>query len=396
MMVSTQQGFVPGRLRQAMQRGRKTATALAKDVGVADNTVSRYLSGQLVPRPDILRQIAVVLEEPIGFFLTPIPPHIDNGSASFMRSYAAATRRARLSAESLKDRTREVVAYTEYYVEFPPANFPSFQYGDDPAAISKRDIEMAATETRRFWGIGDGPIANVVRLLEHNGAVVVRIDLGDETLNAFSQWGEPEQRPYIILGDGKKSAARSRFDASHEIAHMVLHRHLPREVVASPEGHKLIEKQANHFAGAFLLPAETFSRSVFLTTLSALKELKTVWGVSISAMIVRLRELELISDRQAKRMWEAYAPWRKSGEPFDNDTPMEMPSTIRQSFDILRNDCGVSPAQLVTDIPFTVADIASIGGLPLGYFVDEAPRVRVKQQPTSVLEFRRSKPDDAA
>lgn len=390
MMDAPHQGFAPERLRQAMQRNRKTATALATDIGVTDYTVSRYLSGHSVPRPDALNQIAIALGEPLGFFLRPLPPNVDAGSPSFMRSYAAATKRARLSAEALKERTREVAQYLELHVELPPANFPSFRFGDDPCALSENDIEQAAEDTRRFWGLGDGPIAHVIRLLEHHGAIVVRVDLGDDTLSAFSQWGDPEGRPYIVLGGGRNSAVRSRFDACHELGHMVLHRHLARELVALPEIHKLVEKQANHFAGAFLMPANSFTRSVFLTTLSALKQLKPVWGAAIAAMIVRLTQLDLISERQAKRLWEVYAPWRR-GEPLDDVTPLEMPATIRQSFDVLRNDCGISPAQVAADLPFALSDVAVIGGLPLGYFRDESPQVRPKRTTgASMLEFRRS------
>jgi Zn-dependent peptidase ImmA (M78 family)/transcriptional regulator with XRE-family HTH domain len=385
-----QHGFVPGRLRQALQRAKKTATALAEHVKVSDNTVSRWLRGEVTPRPDVLREAAAFLEEPVSFFLTPLPSNVDEGSPSFMRSYAAATKRARLSAEAFKDRAREATGYIERHIELPHARFPQFRFGDDPSAVSTLDLERLALETRRFWGLGDGPIANVVRLLEHNGAVVVRADLGDKTLNAFSQWGMPEDRPYIILSSGKQSAVGSRFDAAHEIAHMVLHRHLPREVATRPEVHKLVELQANRFAGAFLMPAESFSRSVFLTTLAALKELKEVWGAPIGSMIMRLTELDLVNERQARRLWESYSPMRLK-ETHDNDgTPLEMPTAMRQAFEIMHQECRVSPAQVAKDIPFAIADVAAIGGLPLGYFRDEPLRMRARPDAkSSVLEFRR-------
>jgi Zn-dependent peptidase ImmA (M78 family) len=382
-------GFSAARLRQAMQRARKTGTAVAQHLNVTPNTVSRYLKGDVSPRPDMLRQIADFLGEPLGFFLHPMPEELAQGSAPFMRSYAAATKRARLSAEALKDRTRELALYLDRYVDLPKARFPEFRYGDDPAAVSMEDIEHIANETRRFWGLGDGPLANVVHLAEHHGAVVVRVDLGDATLDAFSQWGTPEERPYIILGHARGSVERSRFDAAHEIGHMVLHRHLPKEVVMRPEVHKLIEAQAERFGGAFLMPAESFRSSVYLTTISALRELKSVWGTSIDAMIVRLEQLGLVSNRQARRLWVAYAPYRQ-GETRATG-PVEMPTTVRQSFEIVRNECGVSPAQLAADLPFSQSDIATIASLPIGYFRAEQTLVRAKERTGNgaVLEFRR-------
>ncbi len=177
---------------------------------------------------------------------------------------------------------------------------------------------------------------------------------------------------------------------------MVLHRHLPREVVQRAEIHKLVERQANRFAAAFLLPAESFSRSVFLTTIEALRELKTMWGVGIGSMIMRLTELELVTDRQARRLWEAYAPMRRA-ETYDSDgTPLEMPTAMRQAFEIMHQECGISPAQVTKDIPFVVSDVAAIGGLPLGYFRDEPLRIKARTpKESAVLEFRRSKPGSA-
>ena len=174
---------------------------------------------------------------------------------------------------------------------------------------------------------------------------------------------------------------------------MVLHRHLPRELVTRPEIHKLVEAQANRFAGAFLMPAESFSRSVFLTTLAALKELKEVWGASIGSMIMRLTEMDLVTERQARRLWESYAPMRRE-ETYEGDgTPLEMPMAMRQAFEIMHQECGVSPAQVAKDIPFTISDVAAIGSLSLGHFRDEPLRIKARQSSSSVLEFRRPKPE---
>lgn len=376
-----------------MQRRRMTATALAAAVGVSNQMVSKFLGGKSVPQADVLRLIADVLAEPLAFFLRPLPMGFDEGSAPFMRSYASATKRARLAAATLKDRTREMADYVDRFVELPTPHFPHLTLGNDPAAIGWRDIERAAEETRAFWGLGDGPIANVVRLLEHHGGVVVRLGLGDETLDAFSQWATPSNRPFFILNNEKNSAVRSRFDALHELGHMVLHRHLPRETVATAATHALLEKQANHFAGAFLMPASGFRRTVFMPTLPALRELKPVWGASIAAMIVRLLQLDLITDRQYKRLWEAYAPWRRA-EPLDDVIESETPSTLRDAVQIVRDECGISPTQLLADVAFAEEDVAAIVGLPLGFFREAPTRVVARvRKGADVLPFRLSRGD---
>ena len=76
------------------------------------------------------------------------------------------------------------------------------------------DVEAAALSLRRHWGIGLGPISNVVALGENHGAVVVRLDMDSEKLDAFSRWNDLDNKPYVILGTNKGAAARSRFTPS--------------------------------------------------------------------------------------------------------------------------------------------------------------------------------------
>lgn len=387
MTDSKSRGFVAARLRQALDRQRMTARALADAVHISEQMVSRYVRGDSNPRPATLRAMADALHEPLAFFLTPVPASA--GSAAFFRSYAAATKRARLSAVAIKDRTRELTSYVTLHVDLPPSNFPSFKFGDDPATISAEDIETAATETRRFWGLGDGPIANMVRLLEHHGAVVVRFDFGVKSLDAFSQWGTPEERPFVVLG-ARGSPARARFDAAHELGHMVLHRHLDPQLVARSETLKLLERQAHRFAAAFLMPAPTFRQSVFFTTLSALIELKGMWLVSVGAMLMRLDHLGLVTARQKRRLWQLYAPMRRQ-EPMEDRVPVETPSVLREAFEIITGEVGLPPEQIAAELPLNRTDLQTLGALPLGFLDGGTVPVRLRKATSSnpvVLPFK--------
>lgn len=42
---------------------------------------------------------------------------------------------------------------------------------------SEDEIEEAAKELRRIWGLGNGPISNMTTLLENNGFIISKIDL---------------------------------------------------------------------------------------------------------------------------------------------------------------------------------------------------------------------------
>ena len=149
---------------------------------------------------------------------------------------------------------------------------------------------------RRFWGLNDHSISNMVWLIENHGGLVGRMELGSEKLDAFSQWNREESTPYFILGSDKESAARSRYNLAHELGHLSIHRNVSRDLFADKAIFKLIESQANRFAGCFLLPESTFGAEfVRRPTLDLFRSLKNKWNVSIQLMIMRCSDLGIIS-----------------------------------------------------------------------------------------------------
>lgn len=107
------------------------------------------------------------------------------------------------------------------------------------------DPEAAARILREKWGMGERPIRNMVHLLESKGIRVFSLAENTKTVDAFSMWRNDV--PYVFLNT-TKTAERSRFDAAHELGHLVLHKH------GGPQGGRIVEDQANQFASAFLMP----------------------------------------------------------------------------------------------------------------------------------------------
>ena len=89
-------------------------------------------------------------------------------------------------------------------------------------------------------------------------------------------------KPYVFLNT-IKSAESSRFDAAHELAHLVLHQD------GSVAG-RLAEDQANRFASAFLMPrADVLSVLPRVQHLQQLIDKKSRWRVSLAALNYRQR-----------------------------------------------------------------------------------------------------------
>lgn len=362
-------GFIGARLREARQARGYSATALADILGVSRSAMSHYERGEQTPRPDVMRNISRVLDLPPQFFWR--LPELERERKLFFRSMEATTAAARLRAERRYGWLEQVIRYAQEYVNFPRINFPQFEIPKDPVQISAELIEEVATKTRRFWKLGDGAISNVVWLLENNGAIISRTRLEAATLDAFSEWYETEGRPYFILGADKDVAVRSRFDAAHELGHIILHRHIDKTCITRKADFKLIEQQAHRFAGAFLLPAQSFSNDFFSPTLDTFQALKPRWGASMQFMLHRAQELRLISDAQAQRLWAncARRGWRLR-EPLDDEIPVEEPRLLRRSFEMLINEEVQTRAEILSALPYSPRDIEDLTGLPI-FFLEE-------------------------
>ena len=371
--------FISGRLIDAREARGLTAVSLSQMIEVSPATISHYEHGRQSPSPEILERLAMVLNCPLKFFLNPTKPLPDLVE---WRSFSSATKTSRSKAIRRFGWLREAVEYLKELLEFPRVAIPDIKVPDEIERIDSDMVESAANQCREFWSLGTGPIPNVIKLLEANGVIVSRTDLEAETLDAFSVWPTGEEAPYVVLSSLKASAARSRFDAAHELGHLVLHRNLSSR--GGTAGRKLVEEQAHRFAGAFLLPEASFSHDVWAPTLNSFRTLKPHWKTSIQLMIMRCKHLGIIGEGQARRAWINLSRrnWRKV-EPLDDMFPVEEPQLLRRSFEILVSEGVRSPEQISTELQVPAADIEDLCGLPHGFLrgvTDREVRPRLKNQ----------------
>lgn len=365
-------GFVGARLAQAREARGLSATTLAELLGIKSANVSNYEHGKQSPSPDVMQRIATVLNQPTTFFLRPLSGIKDQ--ELWWRAMSAATKSARARAYARHYWLREIVLYLESYLDFPDVNIPDFSLTGDMKLITSDMIEEIASECRRHWKLGEGPIADIVLVLENNGVIVSRGELVAETLDAFSQWPEDSKRPFVFLGADKESAVRSRHDVSHELGHLILHRNVDRKNIRNPLLFKLMEDQAHRFASSFNLPAKSFSAQLWSPSLDAFLALKPHWKVAIAAMIKRCEQLGILTEEQARRSWINMnrRSWRKQ-EPLDDRIPAEQPRLLRRSCELLVNEGIKTPEQIVNDLAMNATDIESLACLDPGYLSGQGP-----------------------
>jgi Zn-dependent peptidase ImmA (M78 family) len=161
----------------------------------------------------------------------------------------------------------------------------------------------------------------VIGTLEQHGVVCTRLLLNDERVDAFS--GNFSDHPVAVLATDKAKWDRSRFDAAHELGHLVMH----EEAAGLPEA----ERQAHEFAAAFLMPARDIKRSLpARADWATFMALKAEWGTSIASLLRRAMTLGVMSESPyiaANNVLSARG-WRRH-EPVGG--PPETPMLLRRA-----------------------------------------------------------------
>lgn len=358
-------GFIPERLTEAREARGLTQLALADQVGVTRASISSYESSERSPGPEVMDRIASVLGLPKAFFLRPIKQKPE--SATFFRALRATAKVACDRADRQLGWAADMAAAIGELVVLPKVDFPRFDI-KDPVALSDEDIERLAVEARRFWGLEDGPISNVVWLLENKGAIVARCEIGDARLDGLSRWND--DRPTVLLASDKVNGPRSRFDAAHELGHLLLHRSVSTARLRSSSEWKFFETQAHRFAAAFLFPEKAFRDEILLVDLDALQPLKLRWKVSLKMMVKRAANLGFISEEREKQLLVNYTRrGYRNHEPHDDAIETERPRLLRRAIELVLKDRG--PSEVLSRLPYAVEDIERLTGLPRAFFSDE-------------------------
>lgn len=376
------------RLIQARTARGLTAVNLSNIVDISTSSISLYEKGTQKPQQEILDRLSKALNVPVSFFFNEI--EIEKPKRLFYRSMSSATKSSRSRAQAQYEWALEVIDYLLSFFDFPMLNLPELDVPDNFEHLDTKKIESLAHQVRAHWNLGMGPISNMVRTLESNGIVVWRTAFEAETLDAFSEFRLPH--PVIVLSSDKENYFRSRFDAAHELGHIVLHKNVDQTTLNKSSDYKTIESQAHLFAGAFLLPATSYSKDLRPPSLDTFRSLKPRWNVSISMQIMRCRHLRLINENQEKRLWINLArrKW-KINEPLDDSTPVEKPTLISKSIKMLVDEKVKSKDQVAQDLSLSAQDIENISELPFGYLrnISDVDQPTFKKENAKILPFKR-------
>jgi Zn-dependent peptidase ImmA (M78 family)/transcriptional regulator with XRE-family HTH domain len=309
------------RIRQAREFRGLTQTELARRCDVSQPLIAQCEVGTKTASRHLLETIAFQTRFPLSFFRRSEFGDFPLGSLIF-RARKAMSAKERDQVHRYGEVLYEGVSQLADRVQFGPVRLPRLRGGDVESPAHAAEI------TRAALGISpDKPISNLTNTLEHAGVLVLQLPLHATHAGAYSLWvGE---QPVIVLFAGVLGD-RMRMNLAHELGHLVMH----QQLVGEEKGR---EKEAFRFASELLVPEKSAREELIKpVTLSSLAPLKPRWGIALSALIMRAAQLEILTERQQRYLFQQLSQrgWR-TREPANLDVPVEKPRAVRKMIELL-------------------------------------------------------------
>ena len=257
---------------------------------VTKQALSKYERGLSRPSQGVLRSMAKALEVTTARLIEADPIQVD------IRAYRRKARMGRREMERIENLTTvhlEDRVRLEDVLGLTPAPARSV-----PRIPVERvvDAEDAAAKVRSAWGLGEDPIASVIDTFEEHHIHVIEVEASDafDGISAVARGRRSRVLGAAVVIRKGLPGERQRLSLTHELGHLVL-----RLAEGVEE-----EKAAFRFGAAMLAPAEAVRRDVGShrrhVDLQELLLLKRRYGMSVQALLYRLRDLGIISEGQYK------------------------------------------------------------------------------------------------
>ena len=282
---------------------------------VSAQAISKYEGGKMMPSSAVLVRLAKTLHVSLDFLMG---GQVEALEGMEFRKHSRTSAKDRARAEAIVTETLEDYLAIEDVLEIELSADPFAGLRCDRIE-SLDEAEKKAGELRDHWNLGLDPIPSVTGLLEAHGIKVIEADLParfDGLACGVTRSGDRSDTD-VVVTSGRTSVERKRLTLAHELAHRVI-RGTGNPAIK-------IEKAMQRFAGAFLVPAEHLRAEVGVRrhgiTYRELIRLKRFYGASATAMLIRLRDVGILSAAAIEYAFRTYArSWRtREPEPITDD-----------------------------------------------------------------------------
>lgn len=298
------------RLRLARKQAGLSMQALAESVtpGVSAQAISKYEADKMMPSSGVLMGLGKSLGVSLDFLLG---GQVEALKSLEWRKTSNASAQDQARAEAVVIGKLEDYLAIEDILDLHPSTDPFAEVRINHVE-NDAELDRRAREVRREWKLGIDPIPSMTALLEEKGLKVIETDLPERISGMACHVERANRQPTeVIVVARQTNVERKRFNLAHELAHRII----------DGTGNPLIrlEPAMNRFAGALLIPAEHLTalagdrqRGV---TYHEIMRLKQTYGVSAAAMLMRLRQVGILSEAAVEYAFKTYARKWRSVEP---------------------------------------------------------------------------------
>ncbi|MCL6455366.1 MAG: helix-turn-helix domain-containing protein [Ralstonia pickettii] len=294
------------RLKLARNRAGLSLRDLAEAIGhtVSAQAIGRYERGEMLPGSDTALKLAKALEVSLSYLFSPVEIRLEGVE---FRKTATTRAQERAMVEAA------VIDHLDRYLLIEDILEIGSHEWDRPAGAPFKvtnldDAEEAADAVRRGWNLGGDAIPDLTELLEEHGIKVLRLDFPLSVDGLTCEVARPEKEKVpVIVASSAKSVERRRFTLAHELGHMLMQ-----------IGDGLDEEKACHrFASSLLMPKGDLLFEVgqrrHAFGYAELIQVKRMYGVSAAALMVRLRDLGVISEGTLQGVFRGIGrTWRRA------------------------------------------------------------------------------------
>lgn len=281
----------------ALQRLRGVSQQeMAAELDVSGPYLSQIKTGARPMAAELAHRASTAFKVPMSYFSVQKNP-VDSMPVTFWKKASARARDEAQVVETYNEAIR-LFRYASISSKYHEARLPDPQEHD-------YDVEAIAGAVRRSAGLRPTtPIRNMVRLCERLGiGVITDLDPNrSEAPGDHTGLSRPAEIKRPLIGIvGTQRGDTQRFTLAHEMFHLMADRDLEMSITSTRD---VREQMAHAFAGALLFPEpiarQHLSESL---TLHGYLRVKADYGVSVGALIMRGKELRLVSPGRVRSLF---------------------------------------------------------------------------------------------
>jgi Zn-dependent peptidase ImmA (M78 family)/DNA-binding XRE family transcriptional regulator len=320
---------------------------LAEKSFITQGHLSKIETGLTEPSEEVIKNIATALDLPVAFFQQsdrvyglPVSLHPMYRKQASVGQHALEYIHAEVNIRFMH--LRKLIKSVNLKNAFPLPQFDPDEYHGD--------IEKIAELVRRTWLLQKGPLQNLTECIEQSGCLVIWCHFPNIPIYGIS-YKVPDLPPCIFLNKNQ-SADRMRFTLAHELGHLIMHR------VPTSD----MEKQANQFASALLMPSSDIKGSLLgRITIPRIAALKPLWRVSIQALVERAASMGSITPMQQRYLWQQISASKmRLREPPELDFPYEEPKILPMIFEIHLKELGYTTKDISNTLNFKQYELTKL------------------------------------